>query len=204
MNAVRLPRLSLPFSSKYCLLATVVALIGGYYLGYSSRGIMCIHNINTFIQNEVLSNPTVWLVDQLKSVSCKQGAVTTYGKYQCNIPSLDNSKTIVHNNIFEDIEKSVLTTVFGMLHHPSCPDTAEVVLTQSEDWKSDFSTCQTVYAVRSPVREDHPNKCYAVVRLPTATETSRSYYHSTTGICHRTGSIEWPQKLSDQYQVWSL
>ena len=102
------------------------------------------------------------------------------------------SPVFVHNN--DDPHKQVLATVFSMMHHASIPVNAQVVLSQSHAWQNDFSVCDSVYATRTSVRTDHPNRCQAVVRLP---EKYRSY----NDISHRLGSTTWPQVLKDQYQV---
>ena len=103
------------------------------------------------------------------------------------------SAVFVHNN--DDPRKQVLATVFSMMHHASIPVDAQVVLTQqSHPWQNDFSVCDSVYATRTSVRTDHPNRCQAVVRLP-------KKYRSYNDISHRLGSTTWPQVLKDQYQV---
>lgn len=174
--------------SKLGIAATTVAILLGFFIGRYYREILCIRSFETSAETDPnLSQP------------CPGGSHMEVDGMKCIPPTIDNSMTFVHTNHFRTIDNSVLNTVFKMLHHPSCPDTAETVLTTSEEWNNDFSVCQTVYAVRSPVREDHPNKCYAVYRAPASDKSQ--LYHSTTGICHRTGSIEWPQVLTDQYQV---
>ena len=105
------------------------------------------------------------------------------------------SSVFVHNN--DDPHKQVLATVFSMMHHASIPVESQVVLTQGLAWQNDFSVCDSVYATRTSVRTDHPNRCQAVVRLP---EKYRSY----NDISHRLGSTTWPQVLKDQYQVSTI
>lgn len=94
----------------------------------------------------------------------------------------------------------VLKDVFSYLHHPSCPTHADLVLTSrpvSDDgtFSKDFSQCQSVFAVRSGSRDDQPCKCVGVVRVP-----PREGHVSEMSIMHRTGHIDWPQVLTDQYQ----
>lgn len=113
---------------------------------------------------------------------------------ECPIAGIAEDHTYIHTN---DIKDSALTRVFHMLHHASDPSDGEVILTQSAEWKSDFSTCETVYAVRSPTRVDHPNKCVAIVR---AAHTSQGPHYSPGALSHRNGSIDWPQVLTNQYQ----
>lgn len=92
--------------------------------------------------------------------------------------------------------------VFSMIHHPSSPVETELILTQQSSWKDDFSLCREVFAVRSPVRTDHPNRCVAVARVTAYTNSNNSVrYASATNVNHRLGVMEWPQKLSSQYQV---
>jgi len=93
----------------------------------------------------------------------------------------------------------VLKDVFGYLHHPSCPTYADLVLTSEPldggELKGDFSQCKSVFAVRSGSRDDQPCKCVGVVRVPPF-----EGHVSEMSIMHRTGHIDWPQVLTDQYQ----
>ena len=93
----------------------------------------------------------------------------------------------------------VLKDVFGYLHHPSCPTYADLVLTSEpldgSELKGDFSQCKSVFAVRSGSRDDQPCKCVGVVRVP-----PYEGHVSEMSIMHRTGHIDWPQVLTDQYQ----
>jgi hypothetical protein len=85
--------------------------------------------------------------------------------------------------------------VFSTLHHASCPVTEELILTQESLWKNDFSHCNSVYVLRSAVRTDQPQKCIGIFRSPD---------YTVTGLSHRNGSINWPQILTNQYQVICL
>jgi len=100
----------------------------------------------------------------------------------------------------------VLKDVFGYLHHPSCPTRADLVLTSlpvtslsdgslSKDLDHDFSQCKTVFAMRSGSRDDQPCKCVGVVRVPPYEGNV-----AEVAVMHRTGHIDWPQVLTDQYQ----
>ena len=95
------------------------------------------------------------------------------------------------------IYTSILTTVFKYLHHPGCPSQAEFVITTEPNWKTDFSTCTTVYGTRSGARLDasQPATCEAIVRVP-----PDEGYHSPQAISHRNGSQVFPQVLFSQYQ----
>lgn len=105
--------------------------------------------------------------------------------------------TFVHSNTGE--KDAVLQTVFSMIHHASCPVDTELILTSRSDWGESphFSTCDYMYATRSPVRLDQDNRCMAVARIDNRYEQYTSY----TDVGHRTGIMTWPQKLKDQYQV---
>lgn len=117
-------------------------------------------------------------------------------------------QTRIHKNNYRRLElegmglhaDGALKDVFGYLHHPSCPVYAEPVLvsgdpSQAADFSSDFSSCESVYAMRSGSRDDQPCKCVAVVRVPPG-----EGHVSEMSIMHRTGHIDWPQVLTDQYQ----
>lgn len=117
-------------------------------------------------------------------------------------------QTHIHKNKYRRLElegmglhaDGALKDVFGYLHHPSCPVYAEPVLVSADpgdapDFSSDFSSCESVYAMRSGSRDDQPCKCVAVVRVPPG-----EGHVSEMSIMHRTGHIDWPQVLTDQYQ----
>ena len=106
----------------------------------------------------------------------------------------------------------VLKDVFGYLHHPSCPTQADLVLTSQPVggagadggadggvdggvFAKDFSQCRSVFAMRSGSRDDQPCKCVGVVRVP-----PYEGHVSEMSVMHRTGHIDWPQVLTDQYQ----
>ena len=139
-------------------------------------------------------------------------------------PTVDPSllHTHIHKNKYRRLEMEgmglhadgALKDVFGYLHHPSCPVYAEPILASSAmyypnssahrgspsvndgvTFLSDFSTCDSVYAMRSGSRDDQPCKCVAVVRVPPG-----EGHVSEMSITHRTGHIDWPQVLTDQYQ----
>ena len=197
------------FAQNKILFLSLSVFFLGFLVGLLNRPILCVHNVDndSFVKRPISQS-------QSHIDDCKK-PLSHISETYCGIAdTVDNSQTFVHTNYFNKIQRSVLSTVFGMLHHPSCPVTAELILTQSDDWKDDYSLCDSVYAVRSPVRDDHPNKCYAVMRAsPVYLSGVRSSSnntlplqvvakpYATNGICHRTGSIEWPQILSDQYQV---
>ena len=109
-------------------------------------------------------------------------------------PSVLSNSTFIHKFSYSDAP-SVLNSVFKYLHHPSCPSQGEVVLSQEAHFLPDFSTCTSVYAMRSGARVDQPTKCLAVIRAPEG-----GGHYSPTAISHRTGHIDWPQVLTDQYQ----
>ena len=130
----------------------------------------------------------------------------------CAVMKGHNENTFLHKVPTED---SVLTDVFSYLHHPSCPSRGELVLTYTNEFvqKSNFSSCSSVYMLRAAVRTDQPNKCVAVVRAENmfndddedGIEGSSKKREGGTpwnlrALSHRTGSIDWPQVLSDQYQ----
>lgn len=100
--------------------------------------------------------------------------------------------------IFEnERENSALFTVFKYLHHPGYPSDGEFIFTQENFWRSDFSTCDTVYATRSGARDDetNPATCVSIVRVPDA-----HGFHSLQAISHRNGTSIYPQLLNSQYQ----
>lgn len=105
--------------------------------------------------------------------------------------------TFVHSNT--GAKDAVLQTVFSMIHHASCPVETELILTSRSSWGSSphFTTCDYMYATRSPVRMDQDNRCLAVVRV----DNKFDQYSSYTDVGHRTGIMTWPQKLTNQYQV---
>ena len=169
-------------TNKKHILFVVVSFIAffiGFKIGYVKRDVTshCIHSLHqrTSRIDPTLMEPCGGHCNRASSVD-------------------DNSNTFLHNNYFEDLKFSALTTVFGMIHHASCPSTGELVLTTSDTWANDYSHCKEVYAVRAAVRKDHPNKCIGVMRAPNG-------YFSTTNINHRSGAIEYPAKIANAYQV---
>ena len=108
--------------------------------------------------------------------------------------------TFVHSNT--GAKDAVLQTVFSMIHHASCPVETELILTSQSSWGASpqFSTCDYMYATRSPVRMDQDNRCLAVVRVDNRYEQ----YSSFTDVGNRIGIMTWPQKLKNQYQVCNI
>lgn len=130
----------------------------------------------------------------------------------CPPTSTSSASSFIYKNPYLRLQKDgqglhadgVLKDVFGYLHHPSCPTHADLVLTsqpisslgaESEPFPADFTSCQSVYAIRSGSRDDQPCKCIGIVRVP-----PNEGHVSLQSIMHRTGHIDWPQVLTDQYQ----
>lgn len=173
--------------STFKLAGLVVSFLVGYLWGNLSRSdsfTSCIHKLTKF-REEIAVEP------------CPIGALPV--STGCPRQLVTSTATHVHSHYFRTISKSALSTVFGMLHHPSCPSEGELILTSSDQWSDDYSVCTEVYAVRAATRTDHPNKCIAVMR--TDGEGLDGPHYSLTGINHRYGSIEYPSKISDAYQV---
>lgn len=114
-----------------------------------------------------------------------------------NIKSVDET-TYLHVN-YES--SSVLTGPLSDFHHPSSDGGDHLVMTYNGEFKSDWSTCKSVYMNRAATRTDQPSKCLAFVRTkPYDDENSINNFYNPQDITHRIGHIDWPQVLTDQYQ----
>lgn len=107
----------------------------------------------------------------------------------CRAFDLTKTKTLHMGkaNVPEDI--------FSYLHHPASPAKSSIFFTLPNEWSQKEanlhgSECKEVYLTRSGSRGNQPNKCVALVVVPTG-------YESITQQSHRSG---YTARNTDQYQ----
>lgn len=194
-------------------LCTLLSIFIGYKCGKRSTAIV---NCNNFLLNARYVNLSEAAININQSIPCnKDYRDRHYFSVRSECPvseemDLKFSTQLFHNPIHISTEKFI----FNYLHHPSNPVRGELMLTfnlKDKKWKDNLQQCQTVYMQRAAVRVDQPNKCIGVVRVvdpkyddQTKILPANTRYHKSVvnphAISHRTGSIDWPQVLTNQYQ----
>lgn len=162
---------------------TILVYIVGNYIGA----------LNQRIESDCIP---VTNAQNLRSSEANSHSMETNNFLNAREKLLKATKAYIH--IIRD--QSVLTSVLDMIHHPASAVQAETILTTHSEFQPNFASCERVLTLRSPVRTDHPNRCIAIARVHNEINAN-STYSPLTHVNHRLGDMEWPQVLSNQYQV---
>jgi hypothetical protein len=173
----------------------IILLIIVFFIGIEFGRIDSSNDYNKRCPPQSTNTITTTIIND--NINCKSIDYDSHSCPHSNIKPLIET-TYLHVN---DEITSVLTGPLSDFHHPSSAVGDHLVLTFNGEFKSDWSTCQSVYMNRAATRVDQPSKCLAFVRTtPYDNENSLYNYYNPQDITHRSGHIDWPQVLTDQYQ----